>query len=168
MPNLTLTVNRTRRTIDIPAGARLIDVLRDQLNLTGAKPGCREGACGSCTVLLDGRPVRSCLTPAASAAGKQVTTIEGMARAGALHPLQQAFLDHEAYQCGYCTPGQICSTLGLLRELEAGVPSQETPAGARPVLSDAEIHERMSGNICRCSAYPQIVAAIRDAAGSMA
>lgn len=153
MPKLTLTVNRTRRTIDIPAGARLIDVLRDQLKLTGAKPGCREGACGSCTVLVDGRPVRSCLTPAASAAGKQVTTIEGMARAGALHPLQQAFLDHEAYQCGYCTPGMIMGAAGLL----ARNPSPGEPA----------VKRALEGHLCRCGSQPRIVQAVRAAAEVM-
>lgn len=152
MPKLTLTVNHTRRTLDIPAGARLLDVLRDQLNLTGAKPGCREGACGSCTVLIDGLPVRSCITPAASAAGKSVTTIEGLASAS-LHPLQQAFLDHEAYQCGYCTPGMILGAAGLLAR-------DKSP-------SDQTIKQSLNGHLCRCGSQPRIVQAVRAAAEVM-
>jgi len=153
MPRITFTLNGTRRTIDAPPATRFIDVLRDQLNLTGTKPGCREGVCGSCTVLLDGRPIRSCLTPAASAAGKQVTTIEGMARAGALHPLQQAFIDHEAYQCGYCTPGMIMGAAGLL----ARNPSPDEPA----------VKRALEGHLCRCGSQPRIVQAVRAAAEVM-
>ena len=152
MPKLTLTVNHTRRTLDIPAGARLLDVLRDQLNLTGAKPGCREGVCGSCTVLIDGLPVRSCITPAASAAGKSVTTIEGLASAS-LHPLQQAFLDHEAYQCGYCTPGRSLGAAGLLAR-------DKSP-------SDQTIRQSLNGHLCRCGSQPRIVQAVRAAAEVM-
>jgi xanthine dehydrogenase YagT iron-sulfur-binding subunit len=164
----TITVNGQARALDIDPRTTLLDALREHLRLTGSKKGCDHGQCGACTVLVNGVRINSCLSLAVMHDGDQVTTIEGVGTPEALHPVQTAFLTQDAYQCGYCTPGQICSTLGLLRELEAGVPSQETPAGARPVLSDAEIRERMSGNICRCSAYPQIVAAIRDAAGSMA
>lgn len=153
MPKLTFTVNRTRRTVDVPAGARLIDVLRDQLNLTGTKPGCREGACGSCTVLVDGRPVRSCITLAASAAGKNVTTIEGLAATDNLHPLQRAFLDHEAYQCGYCTPGMIIGAVGLLAR-------DKSP-------SDQTIKQSLNGHLCRCGCQPRIVQAVRAAAEVM-
>jgi len=164
----TITVNGQARALDIDPRTTLLDALREHLRLTGSKKGCDHGQCGACTVLVNGVRINSCLSLAVMHDGDQVTTIEGVGTPEALHPVQTAFLTQDAYQCGYCTPGQICSTLGLLRELEAGLPSQETPAGARPVLSDAEIRERMSGNICRCSAYPQIVAAIRDAAGSMA
>ncbi len=153
MPRITLTINGTRQTVDAPANARLVDVLRDQMNLTGTKPGCREGVCLSCTVLLDGRPIRSCITPAARAAGKQVTTIEGMARAGALHPLQQAFLDHEAYQCGYCTPGMIMGAAGLLaRDRSPDEPS---------------VKRALEGHFCRCGSQPRIVQAVRAAAEVM-
>lgn len=131
----------------------MIDVLRDKLDLTGAKPGCREGVCGSCTVLVDGRAVRSCITPAASAAGKRVTTIEGLAGGGKLHPLQQAFLDHEAYQCGYCTPGMILGAAGLIARDAA--PSEQT------------IKKALDGQICRCGAQPRIVQAVRSAAEVM-
>eukprot|EP01035_Chromulina_nebulosa_P059527 gene59527-81469_t len=120
--------------------------------------------CGACTVLVNGARINACLSLAVMHDGDAVTTIEGVGTPDHLHPIQTAFLTQDAYQCGYCTPGQICSTIGMLSELAAGVPSQETPAGAAPMLNDAEIRERMSGNICRCSAYPQIVAAIRDAA----
>ncbi len=150
MPRITFTINAARRTIDAPAGARLIDILRDRLGLTGTKPGCREGVCGSCTVLLDGRPIRSCLTPAANAAGKHVTTIEGFARTGALHPLQQAFLDHEAYQCGYCTPGMIMGAAGLL--------------ATGPTPSETAIKRALEGHLCRCGSQPRIVQAVRAAA----
>jgi len=153
MPRLTLTVNQTRRTLDVPAGARLIDVLRGQFGLTGAKPGCREGVCGSCTILIDGRPMRSCLTPAASAAGKSVTTIEGLAAGSSLHPLQQAFLDHEAYQCGYCTPGMILAAAGLL--------------GRDKSPSDQTIRQSLNGHLCRCGSQPRIVQAVRAAAEVM-
>jgi aerobic-type carbon monoxide dehydrogenase small subunit (CoxS/CutS family) len=153
MAKLTFTINGTRRTVDAAAGARLIDVLRDKLDLTGAKPGCREGVCGSCTVLVDGRAVRSCITPAASAAGKRVTTIEGLAGGGKLHPLQQAFLDHEAYQCGYCTPGMILGAAGLIARDAA--PSEQT------------IKKALDGQICRCGAQPRIVQAVRSAAEVM-
>lgn len=150
MAVIELTVNGQRRRIDAPTGAMLLDVLRDSLGLTGAKPGCGEGACGACTVLLDGRPVKSCVTPAASVRGKSVVTIEGLAPEGGLHPVQQAFLDTEAYQCGYCTPGMILAAAALL---------DRTP---RP--AEAAVRQALEGHICRCGSYPRIVEAVRLAA----
>jgi len=144
------------------------DVWRFGLKLTGSKKGCDHGQCGACTVLVNGVRINSCLSLAVMHDGDEVVSIEGVGGPGRLHPMQQAFLKHDAFQCGYCTPGQICSAIGLLREIEAGAPSQAGDVAARPTLSRAEIRERMSGNICRCSAYPQIVAAIEEAAGLMA
>jgi len=146
-----LTVNGTMSQVQVDSQVTLLDALRDYLDLTGTKKGCDQGACGACTVLLDGKRVVSCLTLAAQCDGREVTTIEGLARDGVLHPVQAAFVRHDAFQCGYCTPGQIMSAVALLQEGRAG--------------SDAEIREFMSGNLCRCGAYPGIVAAIRDAAG---
>jgi len=143
-----------------------LDLLRERLQLTGTKKGCDQGACGACTVLLDGVRVVSCLTLAVMHSGAEVTTIEGLAEGERLHPLQQAFIDEDAFQCGYCTSGQICSALGMLAEHRAGVPSAVTPdvmADDIP-LTDAEIKERMSGNLCRCGAYDGITAAIREVA----
>jgi len=145
----TLTVNGVRHELRLDPRATLLDVLRERLDLTGTKKGCDHGQCGACTVLLDGRRVNACLTLAVMKDGAQVTTIEGLAKDGDLHPLQQAFIDHDAFQCGYCTPGQICSAAGLLAEGHS--------------KTDDEIRELMSGNICRCGAYPNIVAAIRQA-----
>ena len=145
-----LVVNGTRRGIEGDARRTLLAVLREDLELTGTKYGCGEGQCGACTVLLDGQPVRSCGVPLASAAGKAVTTIEGLQGSGALHPLQQAFLDHEALQCGYCTAGMIVAGSALLART--------------PDPSEAEIRRALEGNVCRCCAYPQIVAAVRGAA----
>ena len=148
---INLIVNGVRRTLNLVPWTTLLDALRDHLTLTGTKKGCDHGQCGACTVLVDGRRVNSCLTLAVMKDGSEITTIEGLARDGALHPLQQAFIDHDAFQCGYCTPGQICSAAGLLAEGRAG---------------DAdEIRELMSGNLCRCGAYPNIVAAIHQAMG---
>ena len=146
---VTLTVNGARRQIEVAPWTTLLDALRDHLALTGTKKGCDHGQCGACTVLVDGRRINSCLTLAVMRDGVQITTIEGLASNGALHPLQQAFVDHDAFQCGYCTPGQICSAAGLIAEGKA--------KGAD------EIRELMSGNICRCGAYPNIVAAIQQA-----
>lgn len=144
-----LVVNGVRRTLDLVPWTTLLDALRDHLALTGTKKGCDHGQCGACTVLVDGRRVNSCLTLAVMKDGAEITTVEGLARDGALHPLQQAFIDHDAFQCGYCTPGQICSAAGLLAEGQA---------------ADAdEIRELMSENLCRCGAYPNIVAAIQQA-----
>lgn len=164
----TITVNDEARSLDLDPRTTLLDALREHLLLTGAKKGCDHGQCGACTVLVNGVRINSCLSLAVAHDGDHVTTIEGIGTPENLHPVQQAFLTQDALQCGYCTPGQICSTLGMLSEMEAGVPSQETAPGVKPTLSDAEIRERMSGNICRCSAYPQIVAAIKQAAEAMA
>jgi xanthine dehydrogenase YagT iron-sulfur-binding subunit len=148
--DLALTINGERRGVTVDTRATLLDVLREQLDLTGAKKGCDHGQCGACTVLLDGRRVLSCLTLAASAQGRDVTTIEGLAKSdGELHPMQQAFIDNDAFQCGYCTPGQILSAVACVNEGHAG--------------SDADIREYMSGNLCRCAAYPNIVAAVNQA-----
>ena len=164
----TITVNGEARSLDLDPRTTLLDALRETLKLTGAKKGCNHGQCGACTVLVNGVRINSCLSLAVAHDGDEVVSIEGVGTVEKLHPVQQAFLTEDAFQCGYCTPGQICSTLGMLKELEAGWPSQETQPGAKPTLSDAEIRERMSGNICRCSAYPQIVAAIKRAAEAMA
>jgi aerobic-type carbon monoxide dehydrogenase small subunit (CoxS/CutS family) len=151
MPTVTeLHVNGTRRRIDADAQRTLLSVLRDDLDLTGCKYGCGEGRCGACTVLIDGRPTRSCVTPVSATAGKQVRTIEGLAHGDRLHPLQEAFLRADALQCGYCTPGMILSALALLTQ--------------QPHPNREEIVRSMNGNICRCGTYPRIVAAIEDAA----
>ena len=147
---ITLRVDRTERRCTVDSRTTLLDALREHLDLTGTKKGCDQGACGACTVLLDGKRVLSCLALAAQCEGREVTTIEGLARDGKLHPVQEAFIRHDGFQCGYCTPGQIMSAVALLEEGRAG--------------SDGEIREYMSGNLCRCGAYPNIVAAIRDVA----
>ena len=165
----TITVNGTARTLDVDPRTTLLDALREHLGLTGSKKGCDHGQCGACTVLVNGVRINSCLSILAMHDGDQVTTIEGLGQPGALHPVQQAFLENDALQCGYCTPGQICSTVGMLQEAADGWASRETADLTAPTaLTDAEIRERMSGNICRCSAYPQILAAIRDLAGEAA
>ncbi|MBM3499764.1 MAG: (2Fe-2S)-binding protein [Armatimonadetes bacterium] len=146
-----LTVNGTRRTVATDPERPLLDVLREDLGLTGAKYGCGEGVCGACTVLVDGEPVRSCITPAADAAGKRITTIEGLAKAGRLHPVQAAFAEDGVLQCGYCAPGMILATVALLRR--------------KPRPTDDEIIEALDGHLCRCCTYPTILAAIRKAAG---
>jgi xanthine dehydrogenase YagT iron-sulfur-binding subunit len=148
---LTLSVNGSAREVELDSRVTLLDALRDGLNLTGTKKGCDQGACGACTVLVDGKRVLSCLTLAAQCEGREVTTIEGLAGDDGLHPVQEAFVRHDAFQCGYCTPGQIMSAVALLSEGRAG--------------SDEDVKEFMSGNICRCGAYPNIRAAIRDVAG---
>ncbi|HEX4492094.1 MAG TPA: 2Fe-2S iron-sulfur cluster-binding protein [Acidimicrobiia bacterium] len=160
---LALTVNGARVDVDVDARVTLLDLLRELLGLTGTKKGCDRGQCGACTVLVEGRRVNSCLVLALTVAGCEVTTVEGLASAGALSPLQRAFLEHDAYQCGYCTPGQLCSATAALAELGAGAPSAVTPDGTgAPILSAEEIRERMSGNLCRCAAYPNIVDAILE------
>lgn len=165
----TITVNGTARMLDVDPRTTLLDALREHLGLTGSKKGCDHGQCGACTVLVNGVRINSCLSILAMHDGDQVTTIEGLGQPGALHPVQQAFLENDALQCGYCTPGQICSTVGMLQEAADGWASRETADLTAPTaLTDAEIRERMSGNICRCSAYPQILAAIRDLAGEVA
>jgi xanthine dehydrogenase YagT iron-sulfur-binding subunit len=147
-----LRVNGNARRLRLDSRVTLLDALREHLGLVGTKKGCDQGACGACTVLVDGKRVLSCLTLAAQCDGRNVTTIEGLAQDGELHPVQEAFIRHDGFQCGYCTPGQIMSAVALLEERRAG--------------SDQEIREFMSGNLCRCGAYPNIVAAIREVAGS--
>jgi xanthine dehydrogenase YagT iron-sulfur-binding subunit len=161
------------REAPVPADARvsLLDFVRDHLELYGTKKGCNQGACGACTVLVDGQRILSCLALAVQYDGREVTTIEGLAQEGALHPLQQAFIDHDGFQCGYCTPGQICSAVGMERELARGVPSHVTDdlAAAKIALDHNELRERMSGNLCRCGAHNGIVDAIAEVhAGSEA
>jgi len=162
----TITVNGEARALDLDPRTTLLDALRETLRLTGTKKGCDHGQCGACTVLVNGMRINSCLSLAVMHDGDRVTTIEGVGAAEKLSPLQQAFLTEDAFQCGYCTPGQICSALGMLDEVAKGWPSQETADLTAPIrLTDDELRERMSGNLCRCSAYPQIVAAIRSVAG---
>ncbi|HEY1265753.1 MAG TPA: 2Fe-2S iron-sulfur cluster-binding protein [Candidatus Binatia bacterium] len=161
---ISVTVNGRARCLELDPRTSLLDALREHLHLTGAKKGCDHGQCGACTVLVNGRRVNSCLTLAVMHEGDEIVTIEGLGGPEALHPLQAAFVERDAFQCGYCTPGQICSAVGMLAEARAGWPSHATAdvAGDGTVLTGAEIRERMSGNICRCAAYPNIVAAIRD------
>ncbi|PRH80871.1 oxidoreductase [Streptomyces solincola] len=164
---VTLTVNGAEHTLVLDNRTTVLDLLREHLGLTGAKKGCDHGQCGACTVLVDGRRANACLLPAVAQDGAELTTVEGLAPDGELHPVQQAFLDRDAFQCGYCTPGQLCSAVGVFAEAAAGHPSHVTDPGRTaaqgPVeLSRAEIRERMSGNLCRCGAYPHIVAAIED------
>ena len=157
-----LTVNGEARALSVDPRVTLLDALREHIHLTGTKKGCDHGQCGACTVIVNGQRILSCLTLAAMHEGDQVTTIEGLGTPGKLHPMQSAFVKHDGFQCGYCTPGQICSSVAMLDEIKAGVPSHVTDDLAQVSYSDAEVRERMSGNICRCAAYPNIVAAIRD------
>jgi xanthine dehydrogenase YagT iron-sulfur-binding subunit len=163
---VTLTVNGEKHTLDVDVRATLLDVLRERLDLTGAKKGCDHGQCGACTILLDGKRANACLALAVAHQDAAIVTIEGLADGDHLHPLQAAFIEHDAFQCGYCTPGQICSAAGMLSEHEAGWPSAVTSdlAADGTELTDDEIRERMSGNICRCGAYMNIVPAISEAA----
>ena len=161
---VTLKVNGAAKTLELDSRVVLLDALRERLELTGTKKGCDQGQCGACTVIVDGRRVLSCLTLAGSVDGKEVTTIEGLARGNELHPMQAAFIKYDGFQCGYCTSGQICSAVGLLEEARRGEVSHVTEDVSANVgqLTNDEIRERMSGNICRCGAYPGIVAAIRE------
>ncbi|WP_077034011.1 aldehyde dehydrogenase iron-sulfur subunit PaoA [Pelomonas sp. KK5] len=166
---ITLNVNGRSEPLVLDNRTSLLDALREHLHLTGTKKGCDHGQCGACTVLLDGRRINSCLTLAVMHDGAQLTTIEGLGRPGRLHPLQAAFVEHDAYQCGYCTPGQICSAVGMLQELAQGLPSHASAdLLAAPAFSGAELRERMSGNICRCGAYSNIIEAIAEVAGATA
>lgn len=160
---VALRVNGATHRLALEPRVSLLDALRERLHLTGTKKGCNQGACGACTVLVDGQRVLSCLTLAVQCDGREVTTIEGVATDGRLTPLQQAFIEQDGFQCGYCTPGQICSAIGMLAELGDGAPSAVTRDLAAPeiALTEAEIKERMSGNLCRCGAYEGIHAAIR-------
>ncbi|WPB74663.1 2Fe-2S iron-sulfur cluster-binding protein [Archangium violaceum] len=162
-----LDINGSRQTLRIDPRTSLLDALREHLHLTGTKKGCDHGQCGACTVMINGRRINSCLTLAVMHEDDTIVTIEGLGSPGALHPMQAAFVERDGLQCGYCTPGQICSAVGMLAEVRAGWPSHVTAdvASQRIALTDAEIRERMSGNICRCAAYPNILAAIRDASG---
>jgi xanthine dehydrogenase YagT iron-sulfur-binding subunit len=165
----TLTVNGAVRVLDLDLRTTLLDALREHLGLKGTKKGCDHGQCGACTVLVNGVRINSCLSLAVMHDGDAITTIEGLGTAEDLSDLQAAFLERDAFQCGYCTPGQICSATGMLDEAAKGWPSAATgDLNAEVSLTDAEIRERMSGNICRCSAYPQILDAIRDVAGAAA
>jgi xanthine dehydrogenase YagT iron-sulfur-binding subunit len=160
-------VNGREERLAVDNRSTLLDVLRERLGLTGTKKGCDHGQCGACTILLDGRRVNSCLIFALAQQGAQITTVEGLADGDRLHPLQAAFIERDAFQCGYCTPGQLCSAVGMLAEAAEGWPSAVTgDGGPEGRLDAAEIRERMSGNLCRCAAYPNIVAAIMDVAAA--
>jgi xanthine dehydrogenase YagT iron-sulfur-binding subunit len=163
---VTLSVNGSRQALDLDNRTTLLDALREHLGLTGAKKGCDHGQCGSCTVLLDGRRVKSCLIFAVAADGGSLVSVEGLADGTELHPLQSCFIQHDAFQCGYCTSGQLCSAAGMLDEIRQGWPSVVTEdlVAGPDGLTDQEVRERMSGNLCRCAAYPHIVSAIREAA----
>jgi xanthine dehydrogenase YagT iron-sulfur-binding subunit len=166
---LTLTVNGKARSLNIEPRVTLLDALRERLELTGSKKGCDHGQCGACTVLIDGQRVYSCLALAVMQEGKEIVTIEGLAQGDILHPVQAAFIDNDGFQCGYCTPGQICASVALIEEVKRGCASAVTPDLTRPPqladLSEAEIKERLSGNLCRCSAYNGIVAALQQVVG---
>jgi xanthine dehydrogenase YagT iron-sulfur-binding subunit len=163
---VSLEVNGMRRTLDLDTRTTLLDALREHLHLTGTKKGCDHGQCGACTVLVDGVRINSCLTLVVMHEGSKVTTIEGLGTPRSLHPMQAAFVKHDGYQCGYCTPGQICSAVGVLDEIRQGIPSHvSADLTARPLLSAEELRERMSGNICRCGAYSNIVDAVSEVAG---
>ena len=163
-----LQVNGKSHALTLDTRTTVLDALREHLAMKGSKKGCDHGQCGACTVLIDGRRTNACLTLAVMHDGQEITTIEGLSNGEQLHPMQDAFLKHDGFQCGYCTPGQICSSVGMLSEVRMGMPSHVTRdlSVTAAALSDEEIRERMSGNLCRCSAYPNIVAAIRDVAGA--
>ena len=160
---VVLRINNKTHEIDIEPRVSLLDALRDRLHLTGTKKGCDQGACGACTVLVDGERINACLTLALQYEGREIVTIEGLSDGDGLHPLQEAFIKHDGFQCGYCTPGQICSALGMLEEFEKGMPSIVSSSnGNSRELTDDELRERMSGNLCRCGAYVGIREAIRE------
>jgi xanthine dehydrogenase YagT iron-sulfur-binding subunit len=165
--HVTLSINGTDRTLDLDPRTSVLDALRDHLDLTGTKKGCDHGQCGACTVLINGRRINSCLTLAVMHEGDEITTIEGLGTPDAMSPLQAAFVARDGFQCGYCTPGQICSATAMIKEVEAGWPSHVSAyLSAKPTLNEQEISERMSGNLCRCSAYSNIVEAIMDVSGN--
>ena len=166
---ISLEVNGTVRQLAVDTRTTLLDALRENLKLTGTKKGCDHGQCGACTVIVEGRRINSCLSLAVMHDGDKVTTIEGLGQPGNLHPMQSAFVRHDGYQCGYCTPGQICSAVAVLAEIKAGIPSHvSADLNAKPRATNDEIRERMSGNICRCGAYSNIVEAMQDVAGGKA
>jgi xanthine dehydrogenase YagT iron-sulfur-binding subunit len=166
MAKIALDVNGRVHELELDTRTSLLDALREGLHLTGSKKGCDQGQCGACTVLVDGRRVTSCLSLAVMQQGHKIVTIEGLGTPGKLHPMQAAFVKHDAFQCGFCTPGQICSAVGMLQEVKAGVPSHVTvDLRRRPQSTDLEFRERMSGNICRCGAYSNIQEAIVEVAG---
>ncbi len=159
-------VNGTARELELDTRTSLLDALREHLQLTGTKKGCDHGQCGACTVIVDGRRINSCLTLAVMHDGDKITTIEGLGTPDKMHAMQDAFVTHDGFQCGYCTPGQICSAVAVLDEIKAGIPSHVTAdLGAAPTVTKVELRERMSGNICRCGAYSNIIDAITDVAG---
>jgi xanthine dehydrogenase YagT iron-sulfur-binding subunit len=164
---VSLTVNGQRRELELDLRTSLLDAAREHLHLTGSKKGCDHGQCGACTMIVDGRRINACLTLAVMHQGAEITTIEGLGQPEALHPMQAAFIKHDGYQCGYCTPGQICSGVAVLAEIKAGIPSHVTAdLTATLQVTEAEIRERMSGNICRCGAYSNIVEAMTEVAAS--
>jgi xanthine dehydrogenase YagT iron-sulfur-binding subunit len=166
---VTLNVNGSQRKVDVDTRSTLLDVLRENLHLTGTKKGCDHGQCGACTIMLDGRRINSCLSLAVMHDGASITTIEGLGKPQQMHPMQTAFVKHDGFQCGYCTPGQICSAVAVIDEIRQGIPSHVSASlTERPLLSADEIRERMSGNICRCGAYSNIVDAITEVAGGAA
>jgi xanthine dehydrogenase YagT iron-sulfur-binding subunit len=166
---VSFTVNGVSRELQLDTRTTLLDTLREHLHFTGSKKGCDQGQCGACTVIVDGRRITSCLTLAVMHEGDTITTIEGLGTPQNLHPMQAAFVKHDGYQCGYCTPGQICSAVAVLDEIKAGIPSHvSADLTAQPQLTNAELRERMSGNICRCGAYSNIVDAITEVAGRQA
>lgn len=169
MAKVSFTVNGTGRQLELDTRTTLLDALREHLHLTGAKKGCDQGQCGACTVIVDGQRINSCLTLAVMHEGGSITSIEGLGRPDKLHPMQAAFVKHDGYQCGYCTPGQICSAVAVLDEMKTGIPSHATADVTDiPQLNNAELRERMSGNICRCGAYSNIIDAITEVAGRTA
>jgi xanthine dehydrogenase YagT iron-sulfur-binding subunit len=169
LAKVSFEVNGTARALELDTRTSLLDALREHLQLTGSKKGCDHGQCGACTVIVDGRRINSCLSLAVMHEGDRITTIEGLGAPDRLHPMQAAFVKHDGYQCGYCTPGQICSAVAMLDEIEAGVPSHASAdLRAKPRVTVDEIRERMSGNICRCGAYSNIVEAVTEVAGAKA